>query len=113
MSAKTLSLVNHVLRKLWHVIEYYVLGLLLFHAFRKFSGGLQPWRWTVPAVIVLLMCAGSDELHQSFISGRNASIVDVGIDTVSGVLAQMVSMLRHRAGVQASGRKDESTKTEN
>jgi VanZ family protein len=33
----------------------------------------------------------SDELHQSFISGRNASVVDVGIDIVSGVFAKIIS----------------------
>ena len=96
MSATDVNMIQHLLRKFGHVLEYFILGLLLFHAFRKVSGGLQSWRWTVPAVIVLLLCAVSDELHQFFVSSRNASVVDVGIDTVSGVFAQIVSTMRHR-----------------
>ena len=111
MSAKTLNLIHQLLRKFGHVIEYYVLGLLLLYAFRKVSVGFQPWRRTVPAVIVLLLCAVGDELHQFFVSGRHALVVDVGIDTVSGVLAQMVSTLRRRrVDIQKSNRGDVSTK---
>jgi len=76
------------------------LGLLLFHAVRKVSKGSLTWRRTVLAVIILLLCAISDELHQCFVPVRNASIVDVAIDTLSGVFAQIVySMRRHCAGV--------------
>ncbi len=114
MSATSLDTVHQLLRKLGHFIEYYIVGFLLFNALQKDSGGLQTWRWIVRAVIILFLCAGGDELHQSFVPGRSASLADVGLDTVSGVLAQMVSMLRrHRVGVQASDRKDVSTKTEN
>jgi VanZ family protein len=112
MSATNVNMIQQLLRKFGHVIEYYVLGLLLFHAFRKFSGGVQPWRQTIPAVIVLLLCAVGDELHQFFVSGRHALVVDVGIDTVSGVIALMVSTLRRRrVDIQESDRRDVSTKT--
>jgi len=96
MSATNVNMIQHLLRKFGHVLEYFILGLLLFQAFRKVSGGLQSWRWSVPAVIVLLLCAVSDELHQFFVSARKASVVDVGIDTVSGVFAQIVSTMRSR-----------------
>ncbi|HAM49620.1 MAG TPA: hypothetical protein DCP92_02585 [Nitrospiraceae bacterium] len=86
MAEKTLNAIHYSLRKFWHIIEYYILGLLLFHAFLRVSKGSLPWRWIVLAAIVVLLCAAGDEFHQSFVPGRNASIVDVGIDTVGGVL---------------------------
>ncbi|MGO9612459.1 MAG: VanZ family protein [Dissulfurispiraceae bacterium] len=109
ISAKTLSFVQQVLRKLAHVIEYYVLGFLLFRAFYSVSAGSRSWHRILPAVIVLLPCAVGDELHQSFVPGRTASFIDVGLDTASGVFAQMVSILQHyRTGVQESGRRDDA-----
>lgn len=35
-----------------------------------------------------------DELHRSFVSGRDASVVDVGIDIIRGFFALMVSAFR-------------------
>jgi len=40
--------------------------------------------------------AAVDELHQSFIPARTASIVDVGIDITGGILAQLVIVLAYR-----------------
>jgi VanZ family protein len=44
---------------------------------------------------VVVLWAAGDEFHQFFIPTRTASAVDVGIDTASGMFAQLVSALRH------------------
>ena len=87
----------HVLiRKAGHVTEYFVLGLLLFRTFRGGSTSSWSWRWPLLAVIIVVLWAASDEFHQSFVSSRTASAVDVAIDTAGGILAQFIAFLWHR-----------------
>ena len=68
-----------VLRKLAHVAEYAVLGLLGYRTVRR-----EPL-----AIAVASVYAATDELHQAFVSGRHGSPLDWLIDTggaVAGVL---------------------------
>ena len=64
-----------VLRKLAHVAEYAVLGVLLARA--------AP---TAAALGLGLAYAISDEVHQAFVAGRQGSAVDVAVDAVGLVL---------------------------
>ncbi len=82
-----------MIRKAGHVIEYFILGLLMFRGFRGGSTAEWKWRWSLSAVIGVVLWAVTDELHQSFIPTRTASITDVGIDAAGGVLAQFASAL--------------------
>ena len=95
ISSQQVNLIHAFIRKSAHVIEYFILGLLLFRAFRGGSIGLWKCRWSFFALIAVVLWAASDEFHQSFVPTRTASIVDVGIDTAGGVLAQFVSILWH------------------
>jgi len=96
ISSQEVDLIHALIRKSAHVVEYFILGLLLFRAFRGGSIGSWKWRWSFFALIVVILWAASDEFHQSFVPTRTASIVDVVIDTAGGVLAQFVSILWHR-----------------
>jgi VanZ family protein len=96
ISTQRLDLIHTVIRKAGHVVEYFILGLLLFRSFRGGSISSWNWRWSFFAVIVVGLWAASDEFHQSFVSTRTASAVDVGIDTAGGILAQLVGALWHR-----------------
>jgi len=96
ISSYELGLIHAMIRKAGHVIEYFILGLLLFRAFRGDSTALWKWRWSLFAVIGVVLWAMSDEWHQAFVPTRTASVVDVGIDTAGGILAQFVSALFHR-----------------
>jgi len=93
LSGEGVDLIHALIRKLAHVVEYLILGFLLFRAFRGHSNVWWNWRWFFLASIVVLLWAASDELHQSFVSTRTASIVDVGIDVVGGILGQFVTVL--------------------
>ncbi len=93
ISSHDLRLIHAVIRKAGHVIEYFMLGLLLFRAFRGGSTGLWKWRWSLFALIGVVLWAMSDEWHQSFVPTRAASVVDVGIDTAGGILAQFIGAL--------------------
>jgi VanZ family protein len=71
------------LRKLAHVGEYAVLGALLLRAIGR----------TAVAAAVGVLYAASDELHQQFVPGRQAAVLDVAIDAagvVAGLLAWRV-----------------------
>jgi VanZ family protein len=96
ISARELDLIHAMIRKSGHVMEYFILGLLSFRAFRGGSIGSWNWRWSFFAVILVALWAAGDEFHQSFDPTRTASVVDVVLDTVGGVLAQFAIILWHR-----------------
>jgi len=96
LSEEAFLLIHMFLRKAAHVTEYFVLGLLLFRALRGGSGASWNWRWSFFSLVVVVLWAAVDELHQSFIPARTASIVDVGIDITGGILAQLVIVLAYR-----------------
>jgi VanZ family protein len=76
--------------KLLHVLEYAGIGVM---ALRAFHGGLaRPRRGpTLAAAATVVLWAVSDELHQSFVPGRDASVADVVAD-VAGFGLSVLSM---------------------
>jgi VanZ family protein len=95
LSPEKLAMMHAAIRKLGHVTEYFILGILLFRAFRGGSKELRNMRWAFSSLLVVVLYAASDEFHQSFVPERTASLVDVGIDTLGGIIAQGVSVLWH------------------
>jgi VanZ family protein len=75
-----------VLRKLAHAAEFAILGALLGRALRH--------SWL--AVAVGSIYAGTDELHQAFVSDRTASAVDWVIDTVGVAIGVYAYVLWRR-----------------
>ena len=88
MSAVTLDLLHHYVRKSAHVSEFFILSLILVRAIR---GGRSGWKlsWAVAAVALASGCAALDELHQAFVPSRGPSMMDVLID-VSGAMAAQI-----------------------
>ncbi|HLD06571.1 MAG TPA: VanZ family protein [Candidatus Nanoarchaeia archaeon] len=71
--------------KYWHLLEFFVLAALLLRAG-------QGYRWRHAyyfAILFAILYGALDELHQSFVPGRVASIVDVAMDGV-GALCVLV-----------------------
>lgn len=78
------------LRKCAHVTEYAFLALLIWRALRKpLSSHPRPWQWSdaVRTTLLVMLYAASDELHQLFVSSRQASVADVMLDTSGAILA--------------------------
>ena len=76
-------------RKCAHLTEYAVLALLLWRALRKPSAqGRAPWRWSVAGLALALaaLYAASDEIHQAFVPSREASVLDVLLDTTGAAI---------------------------
>jgi VanZ family protein len=95
ISPERMAMIHGIIRKLGHVTEYFILGVLLFRAFRGGSEELRNLQWAFSSLLVVVLYAASDEFHQSFVLTRTASLFDVGIDTLGGILAQSVSILWH------------------
>lgn len=72
---------------LLHASAYFVLGLLTVRAFaRGLSNPRSTWL-LVGAVGFSLLYGVSDEFHQSFVPGREASLRDVAFDGLGALVA--------------------------
>lgn len=76
---------DFVLKKSAHVVEYFILYYLLHRAL-SMTMPHQRFNWLI-AFILCVAYAISDEWHQSFVSGRTASLRDVGFDSIGVSLA--------------------------
>jgi len=93
LSPKEIVMINGVIRKLAHVFEYMMLGILLFRAFRAGSYERRWWRWAGYSLGVVVLYAMIDEFHQLHVAMRTASLFDVGYDTLGGILGQLLSII--------------------
>ena len=71
-------------RKGAHLLVYFVLGYLMIYTLKEFR--LVDKRTYIYAVILCMLYAVSDEVHQYFVPGRSAGVIDVVIDTVGSSL---------------------------
>jgi VanZ family protein len=101
VSPRQLTRINYIVRKSAHVTEYAILAALLFRAFRADSQLRWRLRWSVYSLIVVLVWAALDELHQSFTRTRGGSVYDSLLDS-SGALVMLVAIAlvsKRRGGV--------------
>ena len=82
-----------VVRKTAHFTLYFILGLLIISFLKEF--GLSK-KSIIISIIVVLLYACSDEIHQTFVAGRSGEVLDVLIDTVGGSLATILYYLIYR-----------------
>ncbi len=70
-----------------HLFTYGVLAGLLYRALET----LTSMRWPMVLLVVVLttLYGVSDEIHQSFVSGRSATAFDVAVDFVGATLASV------------------------
>lgn len=73
------STLSIIIRKLAHYTEYLILGILVINLNNNKNKGLYL------SMIVCLLYAISDELHQSFAPGRSCQLVDVTIDFIGAL----------------------------
>lgn len=74
-----------ILRKIAHAAEF---GILTFLAYKAFNLENKPKtkKALILAFVFSFCYAISDEIHQSFVLGRQASVLDVGIDSLGIIL---------------------------
>jgi len=91
------------LAKLSHFLEYAILTFLLIRALQEHK--LTKKKTLFLAVILAMGYAFSDEYHQSFILGRNASLRDVFIDSLGILLIVCQAFFFERRRTWLSKRK--------
>ena len=79
-----------LIKKGGHAMGFGMLGLTYAYALpARLSRGQ---RWILSLLMVVLF-ALSDEFHQSFVAGRNSSLVDVLIDITGAVIMLSVGLI--------------------
>ena len=73
---------DEVLRKGAHITEYAVLGALLLRALNR----------PLPALLIGIAYAATDEVHQHFVRGRHSSPFDVAFDACGLALGLLVTL---------------------
>ncbi|MEZ4830007.1 MAG: VanZ family protein [Bacteroidia bacterium] len=79
--------IPHLVRKMAHVTEYFILYLLVHRLIASYSPQKSSLLW---ALLVCVLYAASDEYHQSFVPGRGADVLDVGIDSIGMTIALLL-----------------------
>ncbi len=85
---------NNLIRKSAHFFAYLLLGVLVMNAFRK-SGFTISWGLLL-TLLVCVLFAVSDELHQLFVSGRGPRVMDVIIDSTGAIVGIGIYLLIYR-----------------
>jgi VanZ family protein len=96
VSPATFTVVHNLLRKLAHLSEYAIFGLLLYGSF---SGGRDfSWRGrkALAAVAIAAIYSLTDEFHQWFVPGRGPSLRDCGLDTAGAAVGMFLVYARAR-----------------
>ncbi len=73
------------LDKLGHIIEYGLFGLLLARAFKNSSSQFLTGNFLILTCLVSCLYGITDEIHQSFVPGRESSAWDVLFDTIGAL----------------------------
>jgi VanZ family protein len=89
-----LGWIDAVGRKLIHFGEY---ALLCFLWWRLLRTAMPDRRAALAAFIISILYAATDELHQSFVDGRNGTPVDWAIDSAGAAVAAFAVTVRRVA----------------
>jgi VanZ family protein len=96
-SEEEFEMVHFIVRKIGHLSEYAVLGLLLLRALRqttlRSNHSQWPWRAAGVALLVAATYAATDEWHQSFVPGRTPAVADVMIDSCGAFIGLLSAYL--------------------
>jgi VanZ family protein len=93
-----LDMVNAMLRKTAHFVEYAILGLLAHRACLLTWGRRRYAFVLVGALLLALLCAGLDEWHQHFLPQRTGSLRDILLDLCGASVGVFAHLLHVRAG---------------
>lgn len=77
-----LKYITLVVRKTAHFILYVILGILIINMLHYY----QIKDIVILSILICILYACSDEIHQLFITGRSGEIKDVFIDSIGSIL---------------------------
>ena len=78
----------YIIRKIAHFCEYTILSILVFWVVKNFKVINKKTFFICISVCILYACC--DEIHQLFVSGRDARVLDVFIDSGGILLGSII-----------------------
>lgn len=70
---------------IYHIIEYLILSLLLYRALKITTKNPQ-----TSTILITILYAITDEIHQYFVPGRISSTFDIAIDSFGAIAMQCI-----------------------
>ena len=89
---ETISNISYLVRKIAHFSEYLILGILLVLTLKEFNIK----RYYLLSIIIAVIYESSDELHQLFLVGRSAKVLDVFIDSFGSIVGILIMKLKFK-----------------
>lgn len=80
INIKDIELLSLIIRKLAHFIEYFILGILVINFITRYDKKI------IIAILLCIIYATSDEIHQIFVPGRSCQITDIMIDSLGSIM---------------------------
>ncbi|WP_152656713.1 VanZ family protein [Oceanobacillus sp. CFH 90083] len=85
---------HHIVRKNAHFFAYFILGVLVLNGLRR--SGVYGKKGVGIALLICILYAITDEVHQLFIPGRSGEITDVLIDSAGASVGMAVYLVISR-----------------
>jgi VanZ family protein len=83
-----------IVRKSAHVFEYVILSLFVTQVF--YESHLSTKYFLLYSFLIPLIVAITDEIIQTFVTGRSGSIIDVGFDSLGIIIGVFIILLIHK-----------------
>jgi hypothetical protein len=97
---------DFLVKKGGHALGYALLALAILHWQRPlWDKNPPPFKTLILAWVLTVLYAASDEFHQSFVPGRNASPLDVLIDAIGAFLSLVIYIYWRRLTRQSGWQK--------
>ena len=84
----------YVIRKIAHFCEYMILSILVFCVAKNFKTINKKIILICISICILYACC--DEVHQLFVSGRDARVFDVFVDSIGILMGSTIYIILHR-----------------
>lgn len=94
LKIENVQLLSFIIRKLAHYMEYLILGVLMINMFSEFDIKINT-KYII-AIIICIIYASSDEIHQIFVAGRCFAIRDILIDSMGAISGIYIYKLLRR-----------------
>ena len=83
---KASGLLNTPLRKVMHASVYFVLAFIIIFVVNYLFYNKRYLLSMIITMAIIIVLAGFDEYHQTFVDGRTGRVMDVLIDTSGGIV---------------------------
>lgn len=86
-----------IIDKLFHFVEYFILGALLLRAFANSSHKTNFKLILLLSILIASIYGALDEFHQRFVPGRSPEIFDIFSDIMGSLLGALLSIHKEKS----------------